>query len=117
MLVYQKGEELIQLKEEKHPILYRGEVIRPKGYEVTTGVLIVLSLIVSVNKEILDKQLEGLHRIINLEKTNYHESLVLYAWKVFHQGVRVWDKKVIKSELEIVLDPLFRDLKGKDDLI
>jgi len=112
LLACEKGEELIQVKEETKPIVYKGEVIRPKGFEVTTGALILLSELISVNKEILDPYLVILHNIVNLKKTNFYDSMIQYAWKVFNRAFVIWDKKSIKNELEIILESLFRDVKN-----
>jgi len=41
--------------------------------------------------------------------------MILYAWKTIHGAILVWDKKVIKTELEAIIEPLFRDFESKDN--
>ena len=86
-------------------------MIRPKASEVATGALILLTQLVPVKVDIIDPNLELLHNIVQLRNINFQEPLLLYAWRVFQRAFVAWtDKKVIKTEFEIILEALFRDL-------
>jgi len=74
--------------------------------------LILLSELVKVNTEILDQNLESVNTILSMRKTNFYESMILYAWKTIHGAILVWDKKIIKTELEAILEPLMRDFES-----
>ncbi len=74
--------------------------------------MILLSELVKVNTEILDKNIESVNAILSLRKINFYESMILYAWKTIHGAILVWDKKIIKTELESIIEPLFRDFEG-----
>ena len=100
-------------KEETKPLVQKGKLIRPKGFEVATGALILLSELVTVQKEFFDGHLEILNNIVNLKNTQYHDSMMCYAWRVINKGLEISDVKVIKPECEAILEALFRDINSK----
>jgi len=104
-------EETLQVEEEDEPIKYKNEIIRPKGYEVATGMLILLSELVRVDTEVLDQNMKGVISILSLRKTGFYESMILYAWRTIHGAIVAWDKKIVKTHLESIIEPLLRDLK------
>lgn len=69
--------------------------------------------VVPKKADILDPVLDILHNIVNLKNSNYYDSMMVYAWKVFNKAFEAWDKNVIKRELEVTMEPMFRDINSK----
>ena len=98
-------------------MVQKGKIVRPKRFEVATGALILLSELVTIQKEFFEGNLEILNNIVNLKDIKYYDSMMCYAWRVFNRAMNVSDIKLVKSECEIILESLFRDTQSKSFLI
>lgn len=66
--------------------------------------------------DIIEPHLKAIYDIINLKNSNYIDFLIAAAWRTIKVYVKGADKNKAKAQLDIILEPLFRDAQSKTEI-
>jgi len=76
-----------------------------------------LAQLAQTKVDIIEPYLKAIYDIINLRNSNYIDFLISAAWKTIKVYVKGADKNKAKAQLEIILEPLFRDVQSKPEIV
>jgi len=74
--------------------------------------LILLTELVKTSTEILDQHIDRVNNILSVRKQKSHDFMILYAWKALHGAILLWDKTVVATRLDAVIQPMFTDFES-----